>query len=640
MKKNHTEVDTTVPPKYSMDSIPVSILRALATTATDGICTVNEDGEITHINQGLLKIHNRTIDQMLGEPFINFVPPEQHSHLEQQNRERREGNPAPFEIEIIRPDGERRRLLIGHQTFDDNGKSVMGVILKDITERHLLEQKLKEANERLSKKVERKTNELLDAIQEIRAEGTKRIRDKGKLKKLNSEVLRLNGFLDDSPAMIFLWQIADGWPIINVSENVEEILGYTPEDFIANRAKWEEVTHPDDLRRCNKETLRYIEERIDDFSQEYRLIAKDGHIVWVEDRNRLIVDENDELTHIQAIVHDISGRKKLEQARIDSENRYSMLMEESTDAIFVCTANGELSECNLRMKKLLTRIDCSIEKTNVCDFFTSKINERDHKFEEAILIGEEAETILTFPTVDNSMLYLEIRARMIPSGDVLCVIRDITERTQLQREMTLAAGAERLRLGEQLHDSVGQQLTGISYMVHNLEKSGVVRDGERPSELENISKLLRESISQIRAISRGLCPVDLVSEGLFDSLKQLTKDTQSLYGMLCHIKKRGSGEIYDSEAATALYWIAHEAITNALRHGKPTEINITLSTDNINGKLIIADNGSGFSRDKNGQNDSLGIKLMYYRAGIINGTLEFSEEAKGTKVICRFPNIS
>lgn len=117
-----------------------------------------------------------------------------------------------------------------------------------------------------------------------------------------------------SPAIIFLWQNAEGWPVEYVSENVDQ-WGYTAEELMRGDIPYSDLIHPDDLQRVGEEVNYYREGGIYNFVQEYRIRQKSGAIRWIEDRTWARRDGVGNVTHFQGVVLDITERKQAEEAQ-------------------------------------------------------------------------------------------------------------------------------------------------------------------------------------------------------------------------------------------------------------------------------------------------------------------------------------
>lgn len=120
--------------------------------------------------------------------------------------------------------------------------------------------------------------------------------------------------IESSPVVIFLWRIEPGhWPVEVVSTNVQELLGYSTEDFISGRVSWPGITHPEDAPRLEQEVKDLSAAGRDEWSQQYRLLTKDGKPIWIKDWNRVLHDADGKATHIQALIMDITLAKQLSE---------------------------------------------------------------------------------------------------------------------------------------------------------------------------------------------------------------------------------------------------------------------------------------------------------------------------------------
>jgi PAS domain S-box-containing protein len=220
----------------------------------------------------------------------------------------------------------------------------------------------------------------------------------------------------------------------------------------------------------------------------------------------------------------------------------------------------------------------------------------------------------------------------------LVVLQDVSERKQLERAILQAVNREQYRIGNDLHDGLGQELTGIALMLRGL--AGRVT-GEYPPiqpEIESITRLVSNAIESTRALARGLSPVNLERGGLQDALEGLAMHASELYGVPTVFTHRvPANRPLNAELANHLYRIAQEAVRNAVRHGHARSIRLHLSAARAKVRLAITDDGVGMppgAMDATG----MGLKIMCYRARILGGEVSF-EPAKptGTRVVCECP---
>ncbi|MBF0399021.1 MAG: PAS domain-containing protein, partial [Desulfobacterales bacterium] len=141
--------------------------------------------------------------------------------------------------------------------------------------------------------------------------------------------------IDNSSVIIFLWRFVPGiWPVEFVSKNVETTLGYTKEEFMSGLVSWTGITHQDDALRLEKEVEQFLQDDIKEWSQEYRLFSKSGYIRWIKDYNKVITDSAGNITHIQAVITDITSTREAEYKSQETENKYKRIIEELKDEYF------------------------------------------------------------------------------------------------------------------------------------------------------------------------------------------------------------------------------------------------------------------------------------------------------------------
>ncbi|MGZ4975226.1 MAG: PAS domain-containing sensor histidine kinase, partial [Limisphaerales bacterium] len=234
----------------------------------------------------------------------------------------------------------------------------------------------------------------------------------------------------------------------------------------------------------------------------------------------------------------------------------------------------------------------------------------------------------TFP-MDLAVSQVKLHDRMIFAG----FVRDITDRKRLEKEILQISELEQHRIGQDLHDGICQHMTAIELMAEVLETKLRKQAKELAPDAAKISKEVREVISQTRALSRGLSPVLLESEGLMSALKELAANTRDIFRVSCQFFCLKPVLIDDLTSATHLYRIAQEAVSNAIKHGKAREIQIVLSSEGETLTLAIQDNGVGLQTVAP-KKKGMGLQVMKYRAGIIGGSVDVRKSDMGTRVIC------
>jgi len=216
------------------------------------------------------------------------------------------------------------------------------------------------------------------------------------------------------------------------------------------------------------------------------------------------------------------------------------------------------------------------------------------------------------------------------------IVRDITERKRLEKEILEISDREQRRIGQDLHDDLCQHLAGIGLMSEVLEQKLAEKDAPESAEAMRIAERVRAAIDKTRMMARGLSPLETGSADLMTALAELAATTAGVFHVRCQFQAAKPVNVEDAAVSTHLYRIAQEAISNAIRHGRADDIGICLDAAAGEAVLSITDNGLGFSAPKK-ERRGMGLRIMKYRAGMIGGALEVGRaNGAGTVVSCRF----
>ena len=221
----------------------------------------------------------------------------------------------------------------------------------------------------------------------------------------------------------------------------------------------------------------------------------------------------------------------------------------------------------------------------------------------------------------------------------LTMLQDATARRQLEREVLEVSNREQQRIGNDLHDGLGQELTGIALLLRGLESRAEREAPALSPSIEEVALLVNDAIFTTRALARGLSPVTFDRGGLALALEELARRLSAMF----HIDVRCEADDtldrgLESVNALHLYRIAQEAVTNAAQHGHAGNwCRYRCAVDGDRGLLRIEDNGNGFNPAIH-QSKGLGLRIMHYRAQMMAGSLRIeSARARGTIVSCWFP---
>lgn len=208
---------------------------------------------------------------------------------------------------------------------------------------------------------------------------------------------------------------------------------------------------------------------------------------------------------------------------------------------------------------------------------------------------------------------------------------EMAERVHLQREVLGISEREQQRIGQDLHDNLGQTLTAVTYFAQVLLEKIEGGATPTPKDAAEIVKLVSGVIEQVRGLARGLYPVELEVHGLVPALRELAAVTAANHGIVCEVRHDG-GEVTENPAVIQLYRIAQEAVTNAVRHGRPKKVAIRLTSTEGGADLEVEDDGIGLPSSVPGK-EGMGMHIMRYRASIIGASLDVRRRKHGGTVV-------
>jgi signal transduction histidine kinase len=215
--------------------------------------------------------------------------------------------------------------------------------------------------------------------------------------------------------------------------------------------------------------------------------------------------------------------------------------------------------------------------------------------------------------------------------------REIAERERLEKAILDIGDRERRGIGRDLHDGLGQHLTGTALTGQILSEKLEARNAEEAADARQLVGLVNAAIEQTRHLAAGLLLEAIEPEGLLTSLQDLATSTTEQFRVPCVFRTDGSVTVTESATATHLFRIAQEAVRNAVRHGKPRRIDLALSGEDSGFALAVRDDGVGLPRTA-AAGQGLGLRIMAHRAAIIGARFSIeSPPAGGTTIVCRLP---
>ena len=218
------------------------------------------------------------------------------------------------------------------------------------------------------------------------------------------------------------------------------------------------------------------------------------------------------------------------------------------------------------------------------------------------------------------------------------IIRDISERKYLEKALVTASENERREIGRDLHDALGQIITGISLLAKSLAKRLEHVDPHLAEEANTIASLSMEAMTETKRLAYGAFPTELERVGLLAALTQMVETVRRVYRVDTFFTGPSHWDPLDRDTELHLYRITQESVANAIKHGKPQHVQICLQRDREGIALIIIDDGIGLPATRDPNRISMGRDIMRHRSNLIGGTFAIaSPKEGGTEVRCCIP---
>ncbi len=455
-------------------------------------------------------------------------------------------------------------------------------------------------------------------------------------------------------AAVGLSQISLEGRYLDVNPQLCQMLGYEREEMM--QLSVAQVTHPDDLAAEASLLRSLLEGHLSAYVIEKRYLSKRGEPLWVrvtsslagssKDRYRVSVIEDIaslrrsevDLKHLnESLEYQVAERTR--DVR-DREARLTAILNSPDDAIITIDQRGIIESVNRAAERMFGYTAADMLGQNVTLLMPPPYDEEHDGYLANYrrtgikkIIGISREVMAR--RKDGTDFPVDLAVSEIPHLKMFTgILRDITERKRLEREVLEIAALEQRRIGQDLHDSVGQELTALRMLAGDLVESLKEESSKQTDLAGQISDALQRTLLAVRTINRGLIPVQVDSEGLMSALADLAERTHKQSKVACTFRCPEPVPIEDNVTATHLYLIAQEAVTNALKHGNPKNIGISLETK---GKLVILriqDDGVGLPAQLSARK-GLGLYIMRNRAGLIGARLiTHPVEPSGTLVTC------
>ena len=428
--------------------------------------------------------------------------------------------------------------------------------------------------------------------------------------------------------------------LVWASEGFVDVYGCDYQEF-NRRGGWEAFCHPDDLGPSLAREQRW--EAGTQTEGIARVVRLDGETRWLRCINRPLIDAAGRTTAIVGIGHDITNLMRTNEAVRASEQRFRLAVQAMAGLVYEADlVTGEVHRWP-GLDALLGYREGEVP--NTMQAWYELVHPEDRR--------RIQNATMPLPVDENDVSEFEYRVRNRDGDyehllDRALLVRDaaneprkligcttnVSERKRLERELLEISTREQQRIGNDLHDGLGQELTGIALLLRSLEQRLSREHAAAAPAVEQALTLVKGAIENARTLARGLSPANLERGGLEFALRDLVAQLRKSSGAPMSFRCRGGERLrLDEAVANHLYRIAQEGVSNALRHADATAIRVELEVAEKHVRLRIVDDGRGLGPKQPG--NGMGLKIMQYRARMIGGELVLKKRhPRGIEVSC------
>jgi PAS domain S-box-containing protein len=454
---------------------------------------------------------------------------------------------------------------------------------------------------------------------------------------------RYRALVEQLPAVVFMAYLDKGIGEAYVSPQIEAALGFSQSEWLEDPMRWYQQIHPDDKQRWSTEAAEmFLSGR--PLRSAYRVLARDSRVLWFHCEAKMIRRDDGRPWFIHGVGVDITELKRAEEALQEERNVLSAILDTVGALIVVLDPRGRIVRFNRACEQTTGYSFAEVTGKYVWDLFLTpeEVDNFKANFDQSNpsqLPGYYEANWLARDGVPRLIAWSStwLAGKDGTTTHVIATGIDVTERKRLEKAILEISAREQRRIGQDLHDGLGQHLTGIAFMSKVLEAKLSEESLPESSDAAKIVKLVNEAINKTRELSRGLLPVVSEAHGLMSALKRCASEMEDLFQISCRFECGRPVLIDDVNMATHLYHIAREAMNNAIKHGRAGHIDIVLLAQDGEGSLSVHDDGRGLSEMPPNQT-GMGLNIMRYRANMIGGSLEVgSNYSGGVTVTCLFP---
>ena len=525
------------------------------------------------------------------------------------NEALRDGTPFELDLELLRPDGTKRLVIACGEAQRDAAGHVVQLrgTVQDITERRLIEEELRESEERF---------------------------------RLAAQAGKMFAYTWDATTDEIVWSTESSHIL-----GIDEAKPTTGQQVLA-------TVSPADRERFTIAVAKLSPEK-PYLEISYRMTRSNGTVVWLEGNSQAHFDEQGRMSRIVGMVTDITERKQTEEALRESEERLRLAVQAGRMYVFERNAVTDAIVRSGQCANILNWMDDPTRDTG--KKFVASVHPDDRKAYGATEAGltpqnPTYQTSYRMQRPDGCVIWLEESGRGFFDGKggllrMIGIVADVTERklaeeaiSSVSRRLIEAQEQERSHIARELHDDLSQRMALLQIGLEQFEQDMPGLSSRARQQLHDLAKASAQVSSSVHDLSHQLHPSRLDTLGLVASIRGLCREFSQRHKLrVLFVHDDTQGEI-PKDISLCLYRIAEEALQNVLKHSGAEDAKVELSGHSNRIDLRISDSGTGFSPESARVETGIGLISMRERLRLVGGHLAVeSGPSFGTQIHVRIP---
>ncbi|MDH4206157.1 MAG: PAS domain S-box protein [Desulfobacteraceae bacterium] len=440
------------------------------------------------------------------------------------------------------------------------------------------------------------------------------------------------------------------WSVEFFDSKIEQITGYSADEFNSKKMKWKDVVIHEDLEAAREIFVTALKTD-KSYVREYRIESKQGSIHWIQERGQIICNDNREIEYVSGVFFDITDNKQAQEKLRKSEEMARALLNATTDAVVLLDHEGIILDINDTYAQKFQKTPDEMLGLCIWYLFSHEVaGLRMVNVNKVFKTGQPVRIVDERHGIWHDTIIYPVSNPRGKVKSVAVFARDITDRKlaeehihTLSQQLIKTRELERQRIARDLHDNVAQELSLLKISWETLFDNHPLIPDEIRQKTSELSKILQRSISAIRDMAYDLHPPGLYQLGLVHTIYQYCEEFSEKNDIDIDFFAAGLDDLkIPSNTEINMYRLIQEGLWNIKKHAEAAKVTIKLVASFPNIILRIEDDGKGFNVKERltaaSKEKRMGLRSMEERVSLLNGKMKIQSRPKeGTKIFIEVP---